>query len=111
MTETDRSEPRPTLRRRLAGLAAAIAALLVLGYPILVTALLANVSFSGCFLECSEARPGRGIAWSLLTALLLAAPVFLGLAVARVRSRVARLSAGASVVVVVAAWAVLSLVT
>jgi hypothetical protein len=111
MSETAPSDPRPSVGRRLAGLAAGIAALLVLGYPIVVTALLANFSFTGCFLECSEPRPGQGIAWSIVTALLLAAPVFLGLAVARVRSRAARVSAGAAVLVVVTAWAVLSLTT
>ena len=103
------SAPRPSPRRRLAGLAAGIVALAVLGYPIVVTALLATFSFSGCFLECSTPSPGRGIAWSVLTALLLALPVYLGLSVARVRSRRARLTAGAAILAVVAAWAVLSL--
>jgi drug/metabolite transporter superfamily protein YnfA len=107
MSETDRSE-RPATRRPLAGLAVGIVALLVLGYPILVTALLATFSFTGCFLECSARQPGRGVAWSAVTALLLAVPVGLGLAVARVRSRAAWLAAGGVVVVVVLGWAVLS---
>jgi hypothetical protein len=100
--------PRPSGRRRLAGLAVGIVALAVLGYPILVTALLANVSFTGCFLECSPPQPGRGVAWSLVTAVLLAPPVYLGLSVARVRTPRARLVAGAAILVVVAAWGVLS---
>jgi hypothetical protein len=109
MSETAPSDPRPSLGRRLAGLAAGAVGLLVFGYPILMTALLANVSFSGCFLECTAPRPGQGVAWSAATALLLALPVWLGLSVARVRSRGARLGAGAAVVAVVAGWAVLSL--
>ena len=109
MSETAPSDPRPSLGRRLAGLAAGAAGLLVLGYPIIVTALLANFSVSGCFLECTAPRPGRGVAWSAATALLLALPVWLGLSVARVRSRAARLGAGVAVVAVVVAWAVLSL--
>lgn len=82
--------------------------LLLLGYPILVTALLATWSFTGCFLECSARQPGRGVAWSVVTALLLAVPVALGLAVARVRSWSAWLAAGGVVAVVVLGWAVLS---
>jgi drug/metabolite transporter superfamily protein YnfA len=103
MTETGGSARRP-----IAGLAVGLVALLVLGYPIVVTALLANVSFTGCFLECSAPRPGRGVAWSAVTAVLLAVPAFLGLAVARARSRRARLSAGAVVVALVVAWGLLS---
>lgn len=52
---------RSTARRRLAGVAVGLLALLVLGYPILVTALLANFSFSGCFLGCRVPQPGRGV--------------------------------------------------
>ena len=111
MSETAPSDPRPSVGRRLAGVAVGLVALAVVGYPVVITALLANVSFTGCFLECSAPQPGRGIVWSVVTALLLAVPVFLGLAVARVRSRAARLSAGAAVLAVVAAWAVLSLIT
>lgn len=110
MTETNGSVPRPLTRRPFAGLLVGLVALAVLGFPIVVTALLATWSFSGCFLECSTRQPGRGIAWSVVTALLLALPVYLGLSVARVRSRRARLTAGAAIVVVVVGWAVLSLV-
>ena len=110
MTETAESEPRPSTRRRLAGVVAGLVTLVLLGYPILATALLTYSSFSGCFLECSEPQPGRGVVWSLLTAALLAVPVFLGLAVGGVRSRRARLSWGALVLLAVAAWAVLSLI-
>src|SRR5690242_18900272 len=109
MADTAPTDPRASVGRRLAGLAAGLAALLVLGYPIVVTALLAYFSFSGCFLECSAPQPGRGIVWSVLTALLLAMPVYLGLSVARVRSRGARLTAGAVVGLVVGGWDVLSL--
>jgi len=111
MSETAPSDRRPSAWRRLAGLAVGITALLALGYPVFVTALLANFSFTGCFLECSAPHPGQGVVWSVVTALLLAVPVFLGLSIARVRSLVARLSAAAAIVAVVAAWAVLSLTT
>jgi hypothetical protein len=108
MSETDRSEARPTTRRRVAGVAVGIVALLVLGYPMVITALLASFSFSGCFLECSAPQPGRGVAWSVVTAVLLAVPVCLGLAVARVRRRAAWLSAGGVVAAVVLGWALLT---
>src|SRR5689334_9799270 len=111
MSEAAPTDPRPSAGRRLAGLAVGLVALAVVGYPVFITALLANFSFSGCFLECSAPRPGQGIVWSIATATLLAAPVFLGLSVARVRSRAARLGAGAAVLAVVTAWAVLSLTT
>ena len=107
MTETDGSDPRRS-GRRLAGIAVGVVALLVLGYPILVTGLLAHASFSGCFLECRLPQPGRGIAWSVVTAVLLAVPIALGLSVARVRSRAGWLSAGGVVVAAVLAWGVLS---
>jgi hypothetical protein len=108
MAETTESAPRRTPRRPLAGLAVGLLGLLLLGYPILVTALLASASFSGCFLECGLPQPGRGVAWSLVTALLLAVPVALGLAVARVRSRAGWLSAGGVVAVAVLGWGALS---
>jgi len=111
MSEAAPSDPRPSVGRRLAGLAVGLVALAVVGYPAFITALLANFSFTGCFLECSAPRPGQGIVWSIVTALLLALPVFLGLAVARVRSRAARLSAAAAIITAVTAWGVLSLTT
>jgi drug/metabolite transporter superfamily protein YnfA len=109
MDDTAGSVSRPSAGRCLAGVAAGFVALVLLGYPILMTALLAYSSFSGCFLECRAPQPGRGVVWSLVGAGLLAVPVFLGLSVARVRSGRVRLSAGALVALVVVGWAVLSL--
>jgi hypothetical protein len=94
---------RPSAGRRVAGVVAGLVALALLGYPILVTAMLAYVSFSGCFIDCGAPQPGRGVAWSVLTALLLAAPACLGLAVAGARRRGAWLTAGGAVVAVVVA--------
>jgi hypothetical protein len=79
-----------------------------LGYPLIAVALFAYSSFSGCFISCSAPSPGAGLLWSAFTAVLLLAPIAVGLAVAGARSR--RVWFGALVVVLVAVtvWDVLA---
>jgi hypothetical protein len=82
--------------------------LLVFGYPIVATGLLAYTSFTGCFISCDDPEPGIGLVWSALTAVLLAIPDAAGLAVAGVRSRAAWLWSLAAILATVAAWDLLA---
>lgn len=61
--------------------------LVVVAVPAGWTALLAYISFSGCFLECRETQPVRGIVWASITVALLACPVLAGLMTAKARRR------------------------
>ena len=61
-------------------------------------------SFRGCLMACPiEPRPGAGIAWATVGALLLAIPIITGMRVARVKSRSAWAAAVALVPVLLAA--------
>jgi hypothetical protein len=82
----------------------------LLAQPIAVAALFSYAAFSGCLVDCADPPDvGGGLLWSAVTAVGLAIPVALGMAVAGVRSRRAWLVAGAVVLAAVAAWAVAGL--
>jgi hypothetical protein len=87
---------------------AGVVALLCVGYPVVVTAVLAYTSFTGCFISCGTPRPGVGLVWSAVAALLLFLPLALGLAVAGVRSRRAWWTSAAVVLLVAATWDLLA---
>ena len=97
-----------TAERRRWAIFACVLTLLTVAIPVYFTSTLAYLDFSGCFFICEEARPLAGFAWSAVSALLLAVPFVLGMAIARVRSRVAWTSLAVLVLVAVVAWAGLS---
>ncbi|QWF22376.1 hypothetical protein KM427_01060 [Nocardioides sp. LMS-CY] len=69
------------------GVLAGLAALAVLAFPITGVGVLAIASFTGCFIECGETYPWRGVMWTVAGALMLAVPFLVGGLVARVRLR------------------------
>lgn len=76
--------PRASGKRRLAGLAVGLGVLALVAVPAGFTAFAALVSFSGCFIQCSESEPVIGVLYAALALLLLAVPVVAGLVTARV---------------------------
>jgi hypothetical protein len=96
--------PGASTGRRIAGLVLGLVLLVLLVYPIGVTAMFAYTSFTGCFLGCSAPEPGSGVVWSVVAGVLLAIPPTLGLVTAGLRSRAAWWSMTAVVLVAVAAW-------
>ena len=97
--------PPVSLARRCARAAAAGLATLAITFIPMEWALSSSWgSFRGCLMACPiEPRPGAGIAWAIISALLLAIPIFTGLRVARVKSRRAWAAAVALVPVLLAA--------
>lgn len=74
-------------RRRSAkgmGVLAGLAVLLIVAVPVSVAAFFAAVSFSGCFIECSQSDPASGALWSGIVIVGLALPIVTGLSVARI---------------------------
>jgi len=57
----------------------------LLTYPALYVLLVTATSFSGCFAECTAPTPGMGWLGIAIMAVMLAAPLLIGLAVARRR--------------------------
>ncbi|TFV47523.1 hypothetical protein [Blastococcus sp. TF02A-35] len=101
--------PRPGSRGRR-GLGAALLTGLVVAYPLAWVASTAHAAFSGCWSSCGGAsRPGSGLAWSAVAAVLLAVPIAVGLDVARVRSWAAWVTGAVVVVAATGAWAWFSL--
>ncbi len=96
--------------RRVAGALVGAVVLVLLSQPVGFAALLAYAAFSGCLVDCADPPDvGGGLLWSAFTAVGLAVPVALGLAVAGVRSRRGWLTAAAVVGLVVVGWAVAGL--
>lgn len=87
MNGESRDDDRGGYRRPGRGLLVGIGVFLVICVPAAGTAYLAVISLSGCLLECSHPAPVRGAMWTLVTLVLLAAPVAVGLTVARVPLR------------------------
>ncbi|MGY1610131.1 hypothetical protein [Geodermatophilus sp. SYSU D00700] len=101
---------RPPVVRRVAGVLLGIVVTTLLTQPIAVAALFSYAAFSGCLVDCADPPDlGGGLLWSAVTAVGLAIPLALGMAVAGVRSRRAWLAAGAVVLGLVVAWAVAGL--
>jgi hypothetical protein len=71
-------------KRRLAGLAVGLGVLVLVAVPLGYIAFAALVSFSGCFIECSEPEPMVGVLYAAIALLLLAVPLVAGLVTARV---------------------------
>ena len=90
--------------RRRWGVFACALTLLPSALLVAFTLTLARMNLTGCFIICAEPEPAVGLAWSAVSALLLAAPFALGMAIAGVRSRTAWLAA-AVVSLAVLAWA------
>lgn len=80
-------DDRDGYRRPGRGLLVAVGVFLVICVPAAGSAYLAVISLSGCLIECSDPAPVRGAWWTLVTLVLLAAPVVVGLIVARVPLR------------------------
>ena len=76
--------PRASGKRPLAGLAVGLGVLALVAVPAGFVAFAALVSFSGCFIECSEAEPLVGVLYAAIAMLLLAIPLVAGLVTARV---------------------------
>ena len=93
-----------TAERRRWGIFACALTLLPSALLVAFTLTLARINFTGCFTVCAEPQPAVGFAWSAVSALLLAAPFALGMAIAGVRSRPAWLSV-AVVLLAVLGWA------
>ena len=94
----------PAERRRW-GIFACALTLLPCALGVAFSLALARINFTGCFNVCAEPSPAVGLAWSAVSALLLAAPFALGMAIAGVRSRPAWVSV-AVVLLAVLAWAI-----
>lgn len=76
--------PHVTRRRpRLVAVLIGSGVLVLIAVPAAVSGFLAFVSFTGCFLDCSEPHPFGGALWTVITLALLALPVLAGLLVAR----------------------------
>jgi hypothetical protein len=73
-----------TYRRLGWGTLVGLVVLLAVALPAFWTAFAAYASFSGCFLECSEPEPAVGAVWAAITLFLLALPITVGIAVARI---------------------------
>jgi hypothetical protein len=78
---------RSRSRRPLRGLIAAFLMALVVAYPLLWTSSLMHAAVGGCWISCGEPSPGDAYAWGFWTALLLGAPISVGLHAAGVRPR------------------------
>jgi hypothetical protein len=75
---------RASGKRRLAGIAVGLGVLALVAVPAGFTAFAALVSFSGCFIECSEPEPIVGVLYVAIALVLLAVPLVAGLVTARV---------------------------
>jgi hypothetical protein len=107
LSETASGSAEPRGRR---GLGAALVTGLVVAYPLMWAASLTHAAFSDCWISCGEEpSPAWGVVWSLVSAVLLGAPIVLGLRVARVRSRAAWAAGFLLVLLLVTAWAIFSL--
>lgn len=72
-------------RRPLLGLGVGIAVAVVLAYPVFVTGVLTLISFAGCLMPpCTESysQPWTGTFFGALTAVLVALPFTVGVAIA-----------------------------
>ena len=101
------TEPAPEMsatERRLWGIFACALALLPSSLAVAFTLTLASMNLTGCFIICAEPSPAVGLAWSAVSALVLAAPFAFGMAIAGVRSRTAWLAV-AVVSLAAVAWA------
>jgi hypothetical protein len=76
--------PRASAKRCLAGLGVGLGVLALVAVPAAYVAFGAWVSFSGCFIQCSESEPVVGTFYAAIALLLLAVPVVAGLVTARV---------------------------
>jgi hypothetical protein len=74
-------------RRPGLGVLAGLGVLVLVAVPAGWSAYFALVSFTGCFIECSEPEPGTGVLWGSLALFFLGLPVLAGLIVARVPLR------------------------
>ena len=107
LSETASGSPEPRGRR---GLCAALVTGLAVAYPLMWAASLTHAAFSDCWIGCGgEPSPAWGVAWSLVSAVLLGAPIVVGLRVARVRSWAAWAVALILVLLGVTVWAMFSL--
>ena len=86
MTTDVRDAPthRASRKRRLAALGVGVGVLAVVAVPAGLAAFGAMISFSGCFLTCSESEPLIGAFLVGVALYLLAVPVVAGLVTARV---------------------------
>jgi hypothetical protein len=87
-TEGDARRGRNAKPRRGGwGLLAGLAVFGVVAIPAGWSAYFSLVSFTGCFIECTEPAPGVAAMWASMAILLLALPIATGLIVARVPLR------------------------
>jgi len=70
------------VRRVSAGLIG-LAVLIVVAVPAASIGLMAYISFSGCFMGCAEPHPLRGVVYTVVALVLLAAPVLVAVLLAR----------------------------
>lgn len=73
--------------RRGWGLLAGLGVFVVVAVPAGWAAYFSLLSFTGCFIECSEPEPGVAAMWASVAIFLLALPIVTGLVVARVPLR------------------------
>ena len=105
-SEVDAGSPMSLARRYARGGAAGLATLAIVFIPMQWALSSSWGSFNGCLMACPiEPRPGAGIAWAIVSALLLAIPIITGMRVARVKSWSAWATAVALVPVLLAAQA------
>jgi hypothetical protein len=86
----DAPESAPSARGRhphLYGTLVGLGVFAVVAAPAAMTALGAVVSFTGCFVGCSEPKPVAGVFAALLVLVFLALPVIAGVLTARAISR------------------------
>jgi hypothetical protein len=69
--------------KRVSAVLIGLAVLIVIAVPAASSGLMAYISFTGCFLGCTEIHPLRGVFYAAVALVLLAAPVLVTLLLTR----------------------------
>ncbi|WP_139005284.1 hypothetical protein [Arthrobacter crystallopoietes] len=88
-------DPDKRRTRIISAVLAVLLGWLIVGYPAAILAFIAMVSFSGCFLECSEPDPLGGVLTLSAALILVAAPLLVAWSILKPGSRAWKFGAGA----------------
>ncbi len=88
-------DPDKRRTRIISAVLAVLLGWLIVGYPAAILAFIGMVSFSGCFLECSEPDPLGGVLTFGAALLLVAAPLLVAWSILKPASPTWKFGAGA----------------
>jgi hypothetical protein len=93
--------PVPRWRRLVGTIAAVVVAVMLVAYPLILALMVMVVSWTGCFLECSDPHRMVAVASGAIAMVLLSIPVLIGVLSWRGSSRAVWLAFGILVLLAV----------